>query len=284
MSVVRKTPFIEQFLGKLTADQLTSLLSTINSDDTPIRYSLVDKNLFIPAYTEDAIGPVTLELEKGKAPYNGFLIHVTNTESNVVCLFVGHHRFQDLMLVSIDVTHRNFTKIHEDCDINELRRVLADKMDESGATSDLTPAKLESILKGSESIVVDRSEDGEHTVVSIDEDVLDFILPKEVPLAKIVHEPSTANTIITVEPGVLSDEHGYFVTLEVEGEGSHFGASFTVFPYNDSQCLTAFHMLVDNDVKECFAHLGSDGSLVIDIPTVMTPESQDTIIHFKRII
>lgn len=139
-------------------------------------------------------------------------------------------------------------------------------------------------LIGSEYIVVDDDETGLNKQVRLDLDAVEFLVPKKVPLSEIEHEPSTDNTIITVKPGLLNSNYGYHINFEVESTGSHFGASFDVLPYNSAQCLVVFYMLENNDVKECFAHLGNDGSLVIDIPVVMTPESQNTVIHYKRVI
>lgn len=154
---------------------------------------------------------------------------------------------------------------------------------------ELTAEKLAAVLKGSQTIVIDEPEvaDGK-LYAKIDEEIVDFILPQEVSPSKITHEVGDSNTIITTEAGVFDADNGYHVYLEIEGSGTHYGADFTVFPYNQSTCLTVFNMVIENggvsSVKECYGSLNEQGQLVIDLPIVMTPESQNTVIHFKRII
>lgn len=152
----------------------------------------------------------------------------------------------------------------------------------------LTVAKLLAVLKGSSHISVDEGQvgtaDEDKVVVKVDQDVVDFLFPKEIALADIEHSVTTGNTVITTSAEILDHQHSYDVTLEIEGDGSHYGAKFTVFANNGSTCLSVFYLDVEGEIKECFASMDNQGSLHINLPFEMAPESQDTIITFKRAI
>lgn len=151
---------------------------------------------------------------------------------------------------------------------------------------ELTAEKLGAVLKGSQTVVIDEPEvhDGK-LYAKIDEEVLEFILPQEINPTYISHEVGTTNTVITTDVGVLDADYGYHVYLEIESSGVHYGADFTVYPYNQDTCLSVFSMLLGGEEPSlCFGSLNEQGQLVIDLPVVMTPESQDTIIHVKRVI
>mgnify|MGYP003296734238 CR=1 FL=1 len=235
----------------------------------------INSNYYIPS-DSTIIAAYQLQLDAQKTR-NGIFIRKSGHEN-----FLVYGESQKITIYELNSSAREYKLIEEYCDINELRRCINEHF--GGGEGGLTPDTLLNILEGSESISVDLNEDGDKVQVKIDEDLMDFILPKEVPVASIDHEVGESNTIIVVKPGIFDDDNGYHVYLEVEGSGSHYGADFTVFPYNTATCITPFHMLIDNDVKECFASLNENGQLSIDLPMVMTPESQTTNIHHKRII
>jgi len=123
MSVLKKTPWIQAKLSTLSAENLSSLLALMNSDaQISYVYSLYDNARFIPALEEETdvvIQNCIIEFERGKHPYTGFLIHTSS-----MCIFIAYHRFQDLALFEIDNTNKTFVKINEECDIEELRRIV----------------------------------------------------------------------------------------------------------------------------------------------------------------
>lgn len=155
---------------------------------------------------------------------------------------------------------------------------------------ELTAAKLAAVLVGSAHVVINEGEHGTQQegklVADLDQDVLDFLFPKDIPTSKITHDPGTTNTIITVEPGTIDTTHAYHVYLEIEGTGTHYGADFTVFAYNGSTCITTFNILPPNAEEPLvgFASFDDQGALNIDIPVVMTPKSESTLIYVKRVI
>jgi len=126
MSVLKKVPYIQQIIGKLSAEQIAELLSEMNStSEISNHYSLVNGDLFIPALEDDddyLITACTVELERGKFPYTGFLLHFKSTSE--YCVLIAYHRFQDIKIISIDRPHNTFEVINEYCDIDELRRVV----------------------------------------------------------------------------------------------------------------------------------------------------------------
>lgn len=147
---------------------------------------------------------------------------------------------------------------------------------------ELTAQKLHEVLNGSESIVADVSEDGKKIIVKIDEEVLDFILPKEVPTSKIIHEADATHTTITIESGVFDVTHCYDIKIEIEGNGVHYGIVTSVFPYDGSEAIVTTHLTVNGTTEEVFASMSSNGVVNIIVPFVMTPESETTTIFYKR--
>lgn len=137
---------------------------------------------------------------------------------------------------------------------------------------------------GSDYIVVDDSESGDEKVISLDADAVEFLIPKEVPLASIDHDPGETDTLITIAPGLFDVDNGYELLVEIEGSGVHYGFVAHVFPYNGSEAIVTTLLSVNGTTKEVYTSMTSGGQVSITVPFVMTPESQDTKIFYKRVI
>ena len=160
------------------------------------------------------------------------------------------------------------------------------KKGEESPVYKLTAQDLIKVLKAAQGrhIVVDLDEDHEKVVVALDHDVEEFLFPKEIATAKITHEVGQSNTVIVVAPGEIDAGNSYHLYLEIEGEGAHYGADVTIFAYNGATCLSPFSILVDGQVETGFASIDSTGQINLDVPMVMTPESQATHIYIKRVV
>lgn len=120
MSVLKKVPWIEGKLSKLSGDELSELVEQMNSSaQIGTIYSLYDQNRLIPVSPTETIVNCIIEFERGKHPYTGFLIHNSD-----MCIFIAYHRYQDLALFEINPVTKTYVRINEECDINELRRLV----------------------------------------------------------------------------------------------------------------------------------------------------------------
>jgi len=127
MSVIRKKPFIEDKLGKLTAEQLTSLKSVVNTQSTgDTYYSLIDNDDSLQTYLSTKtteIKAIRLRLDKEHIR-NGIVIYNNAQQTYPMCVFITYHSYQDLATYELDLVHSKATKINEELTIEELRRVV----------------------------------------------------------------------------------------------------------------------------------------------------------------
>lgn len=114
MSTIRKTPYIESAVALLTDEQKLALLTALNTA-TPVTTQASFKS-----FTE-GINAVIFTLPNGVIK-TGILINITGLE----LLIAYQTNEQTLELIALNSTNETFSKIDEYCDINELRRVLAD--------------------------------------------------------------------------------------------------------------------------------------------------------------
>lgn len=126
MSVLRKIPTIERVLDSKTVAELKSLEKILNdSSVAPKTYSLwAEETLLKYENVDNGMWLVNLELEKGKEIRSGFLIW----EDNVKALFICYDISQNIVLFEIDTSTYTYTKIKEECSVEELRRVLEDNI------------------------------------------------------------------------------------------------------------------------------------------------------------
>lgn len=147
-------------------------------------------------------------------------------------------------------------------------------------TKELTIAELQKFIKGSDYINFDVAEDGKKLVISLDQDCVDFLFPIEVADADITTTIAESST--TIEVDGLDETNGYTIYLEIEGSGTHAGASFTVFPYNSATCLTPFKLVLDSEV-DCYGSLDENGKLNISVDAALG-ENDIVKVHYKRVI
>ena len=55
------------------------------------------------------------------------------------------------------------------------------------------------------------------------------------------------------------------ILFELDSAGLHYGGDFSVHPYDGSECICAFRMLIGGTYVDCNAYLGSDYKVVIDV-------------------
>lgn len=274
MSVIRKKPFIETLIGKLDSDQLTALKTAVNTDGITKKLSLVNTEQ-VPTVDDQGIYGCLYELELGRVKA-GILINVdvgTEEAPEVLNTLICYHRFQDLAMFNIDLEHRTFERVNEFLDINELRRVLIDK---SGSAIDVD--SLHAVLSGSNLINADINEAG--TKVDVHFDLTDA--PARGHLEENNGVASWEDPELTLVPITLTNTSGSVykststiaghshVRLELEGEASHAGCGFDVFPYNSSECHVALRFLWGGSYVDASAYIDDEDYLCVDLGASIT--------------
>lgn len=116
MSTIRKTPYIESAVALLSDEQKSALLTALNTA-TPVTTQSSFKSF------TSGINAVIFTLPNGVIK-TGILINITGLE----LLIAFQTKEQTLELIALNSTNETYAKIDEYCDINELRRVLADSV------------------------------------------------------------------------------------------------------------------------------------------------------------
>lgn len=123
MSVIRKQPYIESLLGSMSTANLKDLRTILNSggDNVSLSFATLTNSY------KNKVTPVYFQFEDNGLK-TGILIW-TNSKCALIC----YHKYQDLLLIELNPTNHTYQKINEYCDINELRRVLDDTVESTGA-------------------------------------------------------------------------------------------------------------------------------------------------------
>lgn len=116
MSVIGKVPFIETLIESLTDEQKEDLLDLVNSVKEQAFRSLIDDNYAFEV--DDTMLAVFLQV----APSKNICGIAIRTDDYEVLLNYGST--QNINIYEFDSANRTYAKINEECDINELRRVL----------------------------------------------------------------------------------------------------------------------------------------------------------------
>lgn len=118
MSVIRKKPFIEMVIDSLSPAMKDALAGVLNNQPATINRN----SSFADMPSVNTVTAVYFKLDETNFK-NGILIY-----NNSYCVLVAYHRFQDLLIYQLNVAAKQYTKINEYLDINELRRVLNDRV------------------------------------------------------------------------------------------------------------------------------------------------------------
>lgn len=125
-------------------------------------------------------------------------------------------------------------------------------------------------IKGSEHVILDISEDGQHIVARLDQD---YVLQ---------------DTSFTIDGGMYvsstifpADTHVQLL-FEIETEGTHSGADFVLHPYNSSICHTTFRLLVGGQYIDGFAYLDENNHARISFSQPI--DLTDIIAHYKLVV
>lgn len=151
MSITNKTPYIESVLGSLNATQLTEFKRLLNNQITHNKRSLFTNGELITNDDKGTPLRVDLELELGNIK-SGILVYTTT-----YCVLIAYNRFQNVQLFNLDLAHQTYSKVDEECDVEEMRRVLDDSAKHGG---DVWVEKMKEHL--------DYSEAGEGTVAKVE--------------------------------------------------------------------------------------------------------------------
>lgn len=127
MSVLRKVPHIEELLGALTDGELATLKSVMNSSGVAKRLSLVDSN-YLPTTEDKGIYGAMFELELGNVK-NCIVVY-----NNTQFFILAYNRYQNIVVYDINITNKTFEKCNEECNVEELRRIVAE-FDSAGGVS-----------------------------------------------------------------------------------------------------------------------------------------------------
>ena len=118
MSVIRKKPFIEMVIDSLSPAMKDALAGVLNNQPATINRD----SSFADMPSGNTVTAVYFKLDETNFK-NGILIY-----NNSYCVLVAYHRFQDLLIYQLNVAAKQYEKINEYLDINELRRVLNDRV------------------------------------------------------------------------------------------------------------------------------------------------------------
>ena len=180
MSVIRKVPYIENLLSLLSSSNLADLKDILNAGGDNVKLdftTLTDsyKNKVTPVYfTFEDINLKTAILiwnEPDATAYDSsseydigdYAIYdnqvyvclnddttgtwnATKWKRVSYCVLICYHRFQDLAIYELNTTTHNYLKINEYCDINELRRVVLDKLNEKSDANTYTKTEVNTLL------------------------------------------------------------------------------------------------------------------------------------------
>lgn len=124
MSVIRKLPYIEALLASMTAANLKDLRTVLNTGGSNVNLDFEHLNA---ATYKNKVTPVYFKFEDNGLK-TGILIW-----TNSMCALICYHKYQDLLIFELSPTYHTSKKINEYCDINELRRVLDDTVESTGA-------------------------------------------------------------------------------------------------------------------------------------------------------
>lgn len=118
MSVIRKKPFIEMVIDSLSPAMKDALAGVLNNQPATINRD----SSFADMPSVNTVTAVYFKLDETNFK-NGILIY-----NSSYCVLVAYHRFQDLLIYQLNVAAKQYAKINEYLDINELRRVLNDRV------------------------------------------------------------------------------------------------------------------------------------------------------------
>lgn len=122
MSVIRKLPYIEELLASMSDANLKSLHTILNTGGNNVSLSFAT----LTTSYKNKVTPVYFQLDDNNVK-TGILIY-----TNTMCALICYHKYQDLLLIKLNVTNHTYEKVNEYCDINELRRILDDTFESKG--------------------------------------------------------------------------------------------------------------------------------------------------------
>lgn len=133
MSILKKTPFIEELLSSLTTEQLGTLKTCLNKPtlDASLKLCLEGNETLITSSMAGQIKTCSCRLSKNKV-VNGIFI-MTETDSVLIGYDNGVFDSDILPVFKFDLTNRSWKAIEELLTADELRRVLDDAKEESGS-------------------------------------------------------------------------------------------------------------------------------------------------------
>jgi len=135
MSVIRKKPFIESVVEDLTDSQKSALLAVMNGDGAVINASFLNM-------PDDDVKAVVFQFNDGDSK-TGILIQSAHYD-----VLICYHRFQDLLMIKLDMNTFKYEKVNEYLDIEELRRVLAPKTIYTTNIKEMSDAQLNALKVG----------------------------------------------------------------------------------------------------------------------------------------
>ena len=156
MSVIRKYPFIDDVINKLSVDQKKTLLNVMNTAGNNVEASLLNM-------PEKGIKPVLFKLDEANIK-TGILIYL----DDIPVTLIAYHRFQDVLLFELHPESTSYNKVNEYCDINELRRLLT-------VGEAVSAGEIDSGLASEDQVLAANGEGG-----AVWKDVMDVITPETV--------------------------------------------------------------------------------------------------------
>lgn len=268
MSVKGKLPFVEYVASQMSVDEIDSFKLEMNTSPALTQISWED-------LTDDMVDSVSFKF--GETDYkNGIIVN-----NDDICVLFVFYDEQKISIYDLDKTNGTYKEVKEYCTIFELRTAMFGAGSSGGG---ITPSELLENIEGSDEVIVDLNQGDSKVQVRLDQDVKDVLFYKQCALADIEHDIGESNTIISLNGELFDPDSCYDIVLEIEGTGSHYGTRLVAMPYNNSQCFTSasLYMATDEDVK-VITTMDNDGQINITLlGYLMTPESQTTTVHYKK--
>lgn len=134
-------------------------------------------------------------------------------------------------------------------------------------------------MEGSASVSVDWNESHTKTIIKLDQDYIDAIVPTEVPADEI----GVSGKVISFQlPDLKANKHIHLM-FEVETGGVHFGGDVVVHPKDADICLSAGIVLANGSYERYHA-TNNEGLVAITFEQTELASTDDIKLHYTTII
>lgn len=244
MATLLKESFVHKVLHSLKSSEIIDLSDLIDNNSEPLSLQLAPDYINSLSAINKGVSFVSLVLDTHYI-VKGFLCY-----SDTECGLFGFSGNQEGMsCVKINPETRTYETIYEGLDIEEFRRIIADKM---VMIKNLDAGDVDAKTEAGEGI--EKTVANKKLSIKVKSDIINAIRPKKVPSSSITLSGST----VTVSDGTFNIAKKHRIIWRAGGQGG----SFIAFPYNTSECLVAGKMKNNANYT---AYMNSNGGLTISL-------------------